>query len=247
MNKYRGKESDYSCECLNTDSVCAAKYLSIEKPNTLCIIGSGKINTLIVEGIAKLFPTISTIKVKGHSLKGIERFESTIKGIFPSLNIVRCESIQEAVTEADIISINAGFAFDNIKDMPILRDNWIKNNSLILSMSFIKVPNNTLFYNSYKVVDALKMYDAYIEEYGYPSYSHLSILGNSIADGIHARKIAEDEVIEIADVISGDRSIKHDGKPILFASGGLGIEDIAVGVDLLRKAEERNIGILLEN
>lgn len=228
-------------------SVCAAKYLSKNNPETICIVGPGKINTLITEGLVKLFPSISTIKVKGHSTSGIDRFESTIKGMFPSINIVRCESIQEAVVNSDIVAINTGFAFDSIKDMPILRDNWIKNDSLILSMSFIKVPNNTLFNNSYKVVDTLKMYEAYIDEYGYPSYSRLSILGNSIADGVYAGKISKDEVIEIADIISGSKSIKHDGKPILFASGGLGIEDIAVGVDLLHKAEEKNIGIILEN
>lgn len=29
--------------------------------------------------------------------------------------------------------------------------------------------------------------------------------------------------------------------------GGLGIEDIAIGVELLKNAEENNIGLILEN
>lgn len=227
-------------------SVCAAKFLAPDKPRVLSILGPGKINTLVAEGILRLFPAINTIKVKGHTEKGIQRFINTLNQNFPAKEIVICQKVQEVVSDSDILSVNAGFDFDDIREMPILRDNWIKKNSLILSMSFIKVPNHTLFYNSHKVVDALKMYEAYIEEYGYPSYSHLSIMGNSIADGIHIGKIPREDVIELADIITGNAVINHNEKPILFASGGLGIEDIAVGVDLLHKAEKNNVGILLD-
>ena len=113
-------------------------------------------------------------------------------------------------------------------------------------MSFIKIPNNMLYNCSYKIVDALKMYENYIDEYGYPSYSHLSILGNSIADAIHIGKVSKEEVFELANVITQDVKIIHDRKPILFASGGLGIEDIAIGVDLLEKAEVNGLGVMLE-
>lgn len=228
-------------------SVCAAKYLSPINPECLGIIGPGKINTLITEGILRLYPSIKTVKVKGHTENGINRFIKSIEKSFPNIDIVVCKSYQELIKGVSIVSVNAGFSFDDPNEMPILRENWLDHEMLIMAMSFIKVPNNTLFNNSYKVVDTLKMYEAYIEEYGYPSYSHLSILGNSIADGVHVGKINRDEVIEIADIISGSKSIMHDGKTILFASGGLGIEDIAVGVDLLHKAEKNNIGIILEN
>ena len=228
-------------------SVCAAKCLSPSNPERLGIIGPGKINTIITEGILYLYPSIKSIIIKGNSEGGIKRFANVINNKFPDIELINCHSVQELVEESDIVSVNAGFDFKDVKEMPILRDSWINHDMLIMAMSFIKVPNNTLFNSSYKVVDALKMYEAYIDEYGYPSYSHLSILGNSIADGIYAGKIYKDEVMEIADIISGCRQIKHDGKPILFASGGLGIEDIAVGVDLLHKAEEKNIGVILEN
>lgn len=227
-------------------SVCAAKYLVHETPHTLGIYGPGKINLLITEGILRLFPSINMVKVKGHTTQSINRFVDGIKQDFSDRQIVICKDAGEVVSGSDILSVNAGFDFDNIRDMPILRDDWIKRNSLTMSMSFIKIPNNTLFNNSHKVVDALKMYQAYIDEYGFPSYSHLSILGNSIADGIYIGKIPESDVVELSDIISGDVTINHDGNPILFASGGLGIEDIAVGVDLLIKAEKNGVGILLD-
>ncbi|GFI50559.1 ornithine cyclodeaminase [Lachnospiraceae bacterium] len=227
-------------------SVCAAKYLSLENPEILSIIGPGKINLLITEGILKLFPSIKKIKIKGHSDEGVNRYVDLIKKQFPYINIMKCGSIQEAVEYSDIISVNPGFEFDNIKDMPILREKWIKEGALILSMSFIKIPNNMLYNCSYKIVDALKMYENYIDEYGYPSYSHLSILGNSIADAIHIGKVSKEEVFELANVITQDVKIIHDRKPILFASGGLGIEDIAIGVDLLEKAEVNGLGVMLE-
>lgn len=228
-------------------SVCAAKYLVHGTPYVLGIYGPGKVNVLITEGILKLFSSVNLIKVRGHSEQGIIRFVDTLKRDFPDKKFVICQDVKEVVIDSDILSVNAGFDFDNIRDMPILRDSWIKGSSVILSMSFIKIPSRILFYHSHKVVDALKMYQAYIDEYGFPSYSHLSILGNSIADGIQMGKIPINEVNELSDIISGKSTIVSDGKPILFASGGLGIEDIAVGVDLLAKAEENNVGLLLDD
>lgn len=80
-----------------------------------------------------------------------------------------------------------------------------------------------------------------------PSYSHLSILGNSIAYAICMKKIREEDVIDISDIITNKVSVKEMNGIRLFATGGLGIEDIALGVELLKNAEENNIGLILEN
>jgi ornithine cyclodeaminase len=229
-------------------SICAAKWLYDHEPETIAIIGPGKINSLILEGLLKTYPSIRKIKIKGHTKTSINRFVEKCSNLENNdIQILVVDSMKEAVEESDIISVNAGFDFDDIHQMPIFRKDWIKDSSLILAMSFIKIPNDVLWNHSVKVVDAIGMYDNYLSEYGYPSYSHLSILGNSIIDGIHIGKINRDSVLHLSDIITGNKKITSNSSPILFGSGGLGIEDIALGVDLLKKAEKLNIGVLLED
>lgn len=228
-------------------SVCAAKYLSVSNPLELAIVGPGKINTKVAEGILKLYPSIEVISVSGHSQRGNESFKNKIKKQFPKVKIRIADSLECAVKNADIVSVNCGFEFDDIHEMPIFRNGWIKENALVISMSFIKIPNSIIYSSSIKVTDSKKMYMSYVEELGMPSYSHLSILGNSIADAICMKKIREEDVIDISDIITNKVSVKEMNGIRLFAMGGLGIEDIAIGAELLKNAEENNIGLILEN
>ena len=96
------------------------------------------------------------------------------------------------------------------------------------------------------VVDNYKLYEAWEEEYPYPSYKEVQIIGTKFTDLKHEGKIKREDIIDIADIITG----KHQGREsddeiIVYSVGGMPVEDIAWGGTIYRNALEQGIGIEL--
>ena len=96
------------------------------------------------------------------------------------------------------------------------------------------------------VVDNYKLYEAWEEEYPYPSYKEVQIIGTKFTDLKHEGKIKREDIIDIADIITG----KHPGREsddeiIVYSVGGMPVEDIAWGGTIYRNALEQGIGIEL--
>ena len=192
------------------------------------------------------YPSIKRIKVKGRSKQGISNFISAIeKKVTDSVEINVCETTEEAVRDSDIVSVVTGFQFATVADMPFLRDKWIKEGSLIVCPSFIKFTDSFIQKKANLVVDNYKMYESYAEELGRPVYSKLSYLGNLFIDLVDSGKIKREDIHDLSNLIFGTEKVDA-GKAIIFSSGGMGIEDIAVGCDVLNMAGDKKIGTYLE-
>lgn len=228
-------------------SVCAAKALAMESAKVLSIVGPGRINKVFAEGVLQELPSIEKIKVKGRGKASINKFVQHIKGKFDDVEIQVVDTLEEAVKESDVISVITGFEYEDVKEMPIIREHWVKKGALIICPSFIKFSDDFIVNKSVSVVDNLKMYESYAEELGYPVYKALSNLGNRLMDLVHEDKMSMETIIDFKDVISQNVIVrKSDEDIILFCSGGIGTEDIAVGNSILKKAEEMNIGQVID-
>lgn len=229
-------------------SVYAAKLCAVKTCKTVGIIGPGKINTVFLDGLMKIFPDISTVKIKGRGRHNIDKLAERIRGEYKQIvNVQVADTFEDAVRDADIVSINTGFEFENIRDMPIIRTDWVKPGALLICTSFVKFSDDFIVQKATKTADNMKMYESYAEELGYPVYRGLSYLGNRYVDLIREGRMTRDDVIDLPDIASGRREARKSEEDIvIFSSGGMGIEDLAVGYHILKKAEEKNAGILLE-
>lgn len=227
-------------------SAYATINLATDKPIELGIVGPGKINTEYVKWAINYYPSIKKLKIKGRGEEGIKKFKSNIKKCLKrNIEIEAYDSLELVVRESDIISVNTGFDFKSVADMPFIREAWIKDTALIICPAFIKFSNNLIQKNANLIVDNYKMYESYVDELGKPTYFKLSNLGNLFVDMVDCGKIDREQIKDIFDVVCGNKKLAIQ-KPTIFASGGMGIEDIAVGCTVLEKAVEKNVGTKLE-
>ena len=226
-------------------NIVAAQELAPENATALGIIGPGRINTITAAGILKKNPGISKVYVKGRGKKSLETFVSSIGKDFKDVKIIEVDQLKELVLNSDIISMMTGFQFDDITEMPNIRDRWIDRGVLFICGSFAFFSDTTLTRNINRVCDMFGMYESYEEELGYPAYHALSNLGNKFADLVIENRISIEQVTDIGDVIN-DRSIIDRSLPTLFSSGGIVIEDLVFGKIIYDHAVENGLGIRLD-
>ncbi len=90
------------------------------------------------------------------------------------------------------------------------------------------------------MVDNYKLYEAWAEEFPYPSYEMVQIIGSKFTDYLHEGRIQREDIVDIADIINK----KHPGREsddeiIVYSVGGMPVEDIAWGGTVYRNALKR--------
>lgn len=227
-------------------SLLAAELLHPDGIESIALVGPGKINMLVARGLFDMHRHIGRVYIKGRGRASAERAASLIKEAHPSVDVVLASSVEDAVRSADIVSINTGFKFDALSDMPIVKKNWAKGGALFLCSAFAHFPDEMIISATVNVCDMFAMYEAYQDELGYPAYKHLSCLGNRFADLVRAGKMNRDDIFDLSEIVSRAKIPPQCNAPILFSSGGLGLEDIALGLEVYRRACDMSIGQELE-
>ena len=96
------------------------------------------------------------------------------------------------------------------------------------------------------VVDNMSLYEAWEEEYPYPTYDTVCIVGSYFTDLVHQGLADKKDIIDISDIITG----KHAGREnedeiIIYSVGGMPVEDIAWGHEVYKSAMKMGIGVTL--
>lgn len=223
-----------------------AKYLAKKDARVAAIIGPGVMGKTSLSAFVSVCPKLDTVKIKGRGLKSIDSFCSFVREECPQItNIIVCDTLEEAVRDSDIVSMTTTVR-DNIASFPYIKEEWIKKGALISMPSAARFEDDFLANRCKLVVDNYKLYEAWEEEYPYPSYEQVQIIGTKFTDLKTEGKISRDDIIDIADIIAG----KHPGREneeeiIVYSVGGMPVEDIAWGGTVYRNALEKGIGIKL--
>ncbi|RAZ51834.1 hypothetical protein [Campylobacter hyointestinalis] len=203
------------------------------------LIGGGEIHTIFLQGLLELYPNINLIKIKSKTENGAEKFISNFNK-FKNIHFEICQNVNAVLDDSDIISVNPGFDFDTLSQMPLLRTKYIKENALILCLSYAKFSDEFLINGAIKVADNFAMYESYLAEFGYPVYPKFSSLGSRFIDLVYDKQVKRGEIVDIVDILNNTKSeILAQNKPVVFASGGMIIEDIAVACDLLKEIKTK--------
>ena len=234
--------------CYRTGAIpgVGAKYLARKDSETVTIIGPGVMGRTCLLAFLSVCPKITTIKVKGRGLRSLHAFEEFVKKECPQIQqVIVCDSMEEAVKDSDIICVTSTAPVKEI-DFPYIAEDWVKKGALICLPSAARFDDDFLINRCKKVVDNYKLYEAWAEEFPYPSYEMVQIIGSKFTDYLHEGRIQREDIVDIADIINK----KHPGREsddeiIVYSVGGMPVEDIAWGGTVYRNALKEGIGVEL--
>lgn len=222
-----------------------AKYLARKDSRVVSIIGPGVMGKTSLAAFVSVCPNLDTVKIKGRSQRSLDAFTRFIREELPQIkNIEICDSVEEAVKDSDIISFTTTVR-DDVSSFPYINGDWIKKGALISMPSAARFDDDFLA-GCKLVVDNSKLYEAWEEEYPYPTYPQVQIIGTKFTDLKHDGKIEAEDIIDITDIIEK----RHPGRTsddeiIVYSVGGMPVEDIAWGETVYRNAVKLGIGIKL--
>lgn len=234
--------------CYRTGAIpgVGAKYLARKDSETVTIIGPGVMGRTCLLAFLSVCPKITTVKVKGRGLRSLHAFEEFVKKECPQIQqVIVCDSMEEAVKDSDIICVTSTAPVKEI-DFPYIAEDWVKKGALICLPSAARFDDDFLINCCKKVVDNYKLYEAWAEEFPYPSYEMVQIIGSKFTDYLHEGRIQREDIVDIADIINK----KHPGREsddeiIVYSVGGMPVEDIAWGGTVYRNALKEGIGVEL--
>ncbi|MGO5037236.1 tyramine oxidase subunit B [Roseburia faecis] len=234
--------------CYRTGAIpgVGAKYLAGKDSETVTIIGPGVMGRTCLLAFLSVCPKITTVKVKGRGQRSLHAFEEFVKKECPQIQqVIVCDSMEEAVKDSDIICVTSTAPVKEI-DFPYIAEDWVKKGALICLPSAARFDDDFLINRCKKVVDNYKLYEAWAEEFPYPSYEMVQIIGSKFTDYLHEGRIQREDIVGIADIINK----KHPGREsddeiIVYSVGGMPVEDIAWGGTVYRNALKEGIGVEL--
>lgn len=222
-----------------------AKYLAKKDAKVVSIIGPGVMGKTSLAAFVSVCPQVDTVKIKGRSQRSMDAFVKFVKEELPQIKHIEiCDTVEEAVRDSDIISFTTTVR-DDVASFPYISGDWIKKGALISMPSAARFDDEFLA-GCKLVVDNSKLYEAWEEEYPYPTYPQVQIIGTKFTDLKYDGKIKAEDIIDITDIIEKRRPGREsDDEIIVYSVGGMPVEDIAWGGTVYRNAVKMGIGIKL--
>lgn len=224
-----------------------AKYLANENAHVLSVVGPGVIARYAVEAVLTNNLRIDTIQVFGMIKSDAESFCSYFsdnKGI----NCICLNSIEEVCNNADIVLFTNSNA-ENFEDNPHVNVEMFKDGAFVVSTSAL-IADYQSFNDTQScriVTDNYKMYEGWGVDKESPTQKNVvSLFGMGIYDAVQSGIMKRKDIIDLGDIICGKEAGRtNDKQIILFAVGGMPIEDVAWATDCYNRAKELGTGTKL--
>ncbi len=224
------------------------KNLAVKDAKVLGVVGPGVINCTSIETFAALRPTLDTLKIKGRRKESIDRCIAHVKEKCPQFkNIIVCETLEECVRGSDIISFATSTPVGGSAAYPFVKTEWIKPGALFCLPGAANFEDSLILNPETKlVVDNIKLYEAWAEEYPYPTFDLIYILGCKFLDMVHEGCLDKSKIHDLGAILNGKiPGRESDDQIILYSLGGMPVEDVAWGHDVYEYAVKNNIGTKL--
>ena len=225
-----------------------AKYLSVKNPKVVSIIGPGVMSQYTLDAFIAAQPSLETVKIKGRSQAGIDHFIEFCNANFPSIKeYIQCDTYEEACNDSDIIFYGTTNAA-KFEDNPYVKEEWIKPGALIISASALLIDTDFLSKPNCRIIaDNYLMYEGWGEGNPLPTQKTVStLLGMGFYDAVTEGKIKREDIKELGAIIAGDevgRTSEDD--IVVYAVGGMSLEDVSWGYECYQNALENNVGVKL--
>lgn len=225
-----------------------ARHLCSKNPKTVAIIGPGAMSKYTMDAFLSAQPSIDTVKIKGRSQKGIDSFIAYCKENFPSLKeFVVCSDLADVCKDADIVFYGTTNAA-KFEDNPTVKKEWLKPGALVIAASALLVDTEFLANKDVKLIsDNYAMYDGWGYGQPLPTQKNVStLLGMGFYDAVTEGRISRDMITEIGEVLCGEKTGRDsEDQVVLYAVGGMPVEDVAWGYDVYQNALKKGVGTKL--
>ncbi|MCR4674349.1 MAG: ornithine cyclodeaminase [Lachnospiraceae bacterium] len=223
-----------------------ARYLAKKDAKVCGICGPGVMGKTSLEAIVTSCPEIEEIKVKGRGQKSLDAFVLYAKEKYPKIKTIRAvDSVEELVRDSDVISF-ANSGNTDPSTYPFVKLEWVKKGALIIGLSCFDMDTEEMA-KCKLVVDNRALYEAWAEEFPYPSFGANNIIGSKFTDMIHDGIISEDEMVDLGDIMKGLKEDRNDkDQVVIFSVGGMPVEDVAWGKYCYENAKKLGLGTSLK-
>ena len=221
------------------------RYLAPKHAAVCGICGPGVMGKTSLAAILAECPDIKEIKVKGRGQKSLNAFIEYAKAKYPEIPVIRpVDTVEELGRGTDVISF-ANSGNTDPSTYPLVKGEWIKPGALIIGVSCFEL-DAAYMADTDKcrlVVDNTALYEAWAEEFPYPSFGANNIIGSKFTDMIHDGMIEKKDMYDLGDIIYGKhKGRESDEQVVIFSVGGMPVEDVAWGKHCYEKALELGLG-----
>lgn len=223
------------------------KYFSREDSKVVGIIGPGVMSKTAFDAAMAVRNNIETVKIKGRSKKSIDKFIAYVKEKYPHITDFRIvETEEEAVREADIVSIATSSPTGDPSFYPYINEAWIKPGAVLCCPASARFDDDFIVNRARNVADNIQLYEAWEEEMDFPAYNSVPIPAVHCMDLIKEGKLRPDQIDDLGEVIMGKVPLhRKENEIVIYSVGGMPIEDVAWGTIVYRNALEKGIGTKL--
>ncbi|MGI6574693.1 MAG: ornithine cyclodeaminase family protein [bacterium] len=198
----------------------AAKYLAPKGTEVVGCVGAGVIGRTMIMALKEVLPNLQQIRLCDLRIEKAETIAAEFAG---EVEIIPTNSVEEAVTGADVI------ATMTTSRKPFVKEKWVKLGALVIQMSSYEVEAAVLAKADKKVVD----------NWAQMKENEASVFLQLAQEGV----ITEADVVELKDIVVGNKPGRvTDDELIMFGSRGMGCLDIMVANYIYHSAQEKGIG-----
>lgn len=222
------------------------KYFAREDAKTVGIVGPGVMSKTALAAAMAVRPKITTVKVKGRGKASLDKFVEHVHTEYPGVECIAVETIEEAVRDADIVSVSTSSPTGDPSQYPYIAEEWIKPGSIIETTAALRFDDDFVINRARTVTDNIKLYEAWEEEMKPNAYNTIPIPAVHVMDLIAEGKMKPEQVDDLGDVLLG-RIPQHrkENEIVIYSVGGMPVEDVAWGAMVYRNALEKGIGVKL--
>ena len=220
-----------------------SRYLARKNSEIVGIYGPGVMGKTSLDAFMSTCPNLKKLKIKGRSQHGIDTFIEYAKEKYPKLTEIEVvDSAEALVRDCDVVSFTETSGHD-ASLYPMVKGEWIKPGALIVCPGSAQFEDDFLANNARMVVDALGLYEAWVEENPYPTYGKITMLGVKFMDMVHEGKIKLSDICDLGQMLLGNTpGRKSDDEIFIYSVGGMPVEDVAWASVCYDKAVEMGLG-----
>ncbi len=222
------------------------KYFAREDAETVGIVGPGVMSKTAFMAAKAVRPTIRKVKVKGRGKASLDKFVSYVHEKYPEVEVQIVDSIEEAVRDADIVSVSTSSPTGDPNQYPYIKEEWLKPGAVVETTAALRFDDDFVIHRARTVTDNIKLYEAWEEEMKPQAYNTIPIPAVHVMDLIEDGKMKEDQIDDLGDILLGKIPVhRKEDEIVIYSVGGMPVEDVAWGTVVYRNALEKGIGTKL--
>lgn len=218
----------------------AARHLARKDSEVVAVIGCGPINKSCLEHILTQVPNVKKVLCFDIFEEPAQKIAQFVKDNY-DLEVAIMSDLQEAVSEADVVTVAAS------RLKPLHFDySWLKKGATVL-LSGPAQGDDDFWKKSRIVYDHIGLHEAYVSEAvesGDIAGYYAGVIGGPLYTLIDKGELPPlKESTSIGQIINGDKpSRQNDEEVIIFVACGMAVFDVGWGYEIYQNALKEGIG-----